>query len=91
MGFGRGYLLRKWSVITPRRVPGIIAREVSVSVGQALVDRNLGGVRGRLQGLRTGRRSEAYPAAELVPDPPSLATSLGRRWRRRARLRRRSE
>jgi N-acetylglucosaminyl-diphospho-decaprenol L-rhamnosyltransferase len=91
MGFGRGYLLRKWSVITPRRLPGIVARELSVSVGQAFVDRNMGGVRGRVQGLRAGRPSEAYPAAELLPDPPSLATTLGRRWRRRARLRRRSE
>jgi N-acetylglucosaminyl-diphospho-decaprenol L-rhamnosyltransferase len=91
MGYGRGYLLRKWNVITPRRLPGIVARELSVCAGQAVYDRNLEGVRGRVQGLRTGRPSEAYPPPALLPDPPSLAATLGRRWRRRARLRRRSE
>ena len=29
MGFGRGYLLRKWGVLTPRRLPAILARELS--------------------------------------------------------------
>ncbi len=36
MGWGRGYLLRKWSVITPRRLPGIVARELYLGVGQAV-------------------------------------------------------
>jgi N-acetylglucosaminyl-diphospho-decaprenol L-rhamnosyltransferase len=91
MGYGRGYLLRKWNVITPRRLPGIVARELSISAGQAVVDRNLGGLRGRVQGLRAGRPSEPYPPAEVLPDPPSLTATLARRWRRRARLRRSSE
>jgi GT2 family glycosyltransferase len=91
MGYGRGYLLRKWSVITPRRLPGIVAREAALSAGQALVDRNLAGLRGRVNGLRTGRPSEAYPPAASLPEPPSLAATLGRRWRRRARVRRASE
>jgi GT2 family glycosyltransferase len=91
MGYGRGYLLRKWNVITPGRVPGIAARELAVSAGQAIVDRNLGGVRGRVQGLRAGRPSEPYPPAAVFPDPPSLGDTLRRRWRRRARLRRNSE
>jgi N-acetylglucosaminyl-diphospho-decaprenol L-rhamnosyltransferase len=90
-GYGRGYLLRKWNVITPGRLPGILAREFVIGGGQAIVDRNLGGLRGRVQGLRAGRPSEAYPSAEVVPDPPSLADTLRRRWRRRARLRRRAE
>jgi N-acetylglucosaminyl-diphospho-decaprenol L-rhamnosyltransferase len=91
MGYGRGYLLRKWGVLTPRRVPGVLVRELAVSAGQAVFDRNLQGVRGRLRGLRAAGPSERYPAAALPPDSPSLAASLGRRWRRRARLRRRSE
>jgi N-acetylglucosaminyl-diphospho-decaprenol L-rhamnosyltransferase len=91
MGYGRGYLLRKWGVLTPRRIPGVLVREVAVTAGQAVFDRNLQGVRGRFRGLRAARPSEPYPVAELPPDPPSLAASLGRRWRRRARLRRRSE
>ena len=85
MGYGRGYLLRKWHVITPRRLPGIIARELYLGLGQALVDRNLGGLRGRIDGLRAGRATEPYP--DPLPNPPTLLGTLRRRWRRRSRLR----
>jgi N-acetylglucosaminyl-diphospho-decaprenol L-rhamnosyltransferase len=44
MGFGRGYLLRKWGVVTPRRLPGVLLREAIVCGGQALGDRNLAGL-----------------------------------------------
>jgi GT2 family glycosyltransferase len=88
MGFGRGYLLRKWNVVTPRRLPGVIARETYLSAGQAVVDRNLGGIRGRVQGWRAGMPSEPYPSSALSSDPPSLFSTLRRRWRRRARMRR---
>jgi N-acetylglucosaminyl-diphospho-decaprenol L-rhamnosyltransferase len=84
-GYGRGYLLRKWSVLTPRRLPGVLARELILCGGQALVDRNLGGVRGRLRGLREARVREPYPDTAALPDPPRFASSLWRRWRRRAR------
>ena len=91
MGYGRGYLLRKWNVVTPRRLPGIVARELVIGGGQALVDRNLDGVRGRMAGLRAARPSEPYPSGELPPDAPSLAATLRRRRRRRARVRRNAE
>jgi GT2 family glycosyltransferase len=91
MGYGRGYLLRKWGVLAPRRLPAVLARELTWVAGQAVVDRNLGGLRGRVRGLRAARRSEPYPPADLLPDPPSLGSTLSRRWRRRARLRRRSD
>jgi hypothetical protein len=87
-GYGRGYLLRKWNVTTPRRLPGILVRELVVAGGQAILDRNLSGLRGRVQGLRAGRPSEPYPSAEVVPDPPALGDTLRRRWRRRLRQRR---
>jgi N-acetylglucosaminyl-diphospho-decaprenol L-rhamnosyltransferase len=87
-GFGRGYLLRKWDVVTPRRLPSVLAREIAICAGQAVADRNLAGVRGRLSGYRAAPRSEAYPAG-AVPDPPLLLTTLRRRIRRRATLRRR--
>ena len=87
-GFGRGYLLRKWSVLSPGRLPGVLVRELGQATAQAVVDRNLGPIRGRVQGLRAGRPSEPYPPAELLGDPPSLPTAVRRRWRRRARLRR---
>jgi N-acetylglucosaminyl-diphospho-decaprenol L-rhamnosyltransferase len=91
MGYGRGYLLRKWGVPAPRRLPAVLARELTWVAGQAVVDRNLGGLRGRVNGLRAGGPREPYPPAELLPDPPPLSASLGRRWRRRARLRRRTD
>lgn len=87
MGYARGYLLRKWDVLRPRRVPAVLAREVIWVAGQAIIDRNLGGLRGRVNGLRGGTATEAYPPAEVLADPPTFAESLGRRWRRRARLR----
>jgi N-acetylglucosaminyl-diphospho-decaprenol L-rhamnosyltransferase len=87
MGYGRGYLLRKWSVISPRRFPGIVARELVVSAGQAVVDCNLGGAWGRVQGFRAGRRTEPFPSSFVVPEPTSFLATLRRRWRRR-RLRR---
>ena len=85
MGWGRGYLLRKWSVITPRRLAGIAVRELYLGLGQALVDRNLGGLRGRVDGLRAGRPTEPYPGP--LPDPPTLPATLRRRWQRRSRIR----
>jgi N-acetylglucosaminyl-diphospho-decaprenol L-rhamnosyltransferase len=91
MGYARGYLLRKWGVLAPRRIPAVLARELTWVVGQAIIDRNLGGLRGRANGLRAGAPAMPYPPAELLPDPPSLWTTLGRRWRRRARVRRASE
>jgi GT2 family glycosyltransferase len=90
-GYGRAYVLRKWGVLTPRRLPAVLARELVLSAGQAVVDRNLGGARGRLRGLRATRASEAYPSSEALPDPPTLASTLRRRWRRRSRLRRRAD
>jgi N-acetylglucosaminyl-diphospho-decaprenol L-rhamnosyltransferase len=89
-GFGRGYLLRKWGVISPGRLPGILIREIGQTAVQAAMDRNLGPLRGRVDGLRAGRRSVAYPPAEVLGDGPSLAEVVRRRWRRRARIRRRS-
>jgi GT2 family glycosyltransferase len=87
-GYGRGYLLRKWSVISPRRVPGIAIRELIVAGGQTLVDRNLGPVRGRLAGLRASPERRAFPDGALR-DSPSMGQALAGRFRRRARLRQR--
>jgi N-acetylglucosaminyl-diphospho-decaprenol L-rhamnosyltransferase len=91
VGYGRGYVLRKWGVLSARRLPSVLVRDLVLSAGQAVVDRNLGGARGRLAGLRAPVAGRAYPAAELSPDPPTLGSTLRRRWRRRARLRRRAD
>jgi N-acetylglucosaminyl-diphospho-decaprenol L-rhamnosyltransferase len=87
-GFGRGYLLRKWSVISPRRLPAVLLREIGQTTVQTAMDRNLGPVRGRVDGLRAAHPSEPYPSAEVLGNPPSLWSTVRRRWRRRARLQR---
>jgi GT2 family glycosyltransferase len=90
-GFGRGYLLRKWSVINWRRLPGVLVRELGQTALQSAMDRNLGPLRGRVDGLRAAQQSEAYPGAGVLGHRPSLAAMVRRRWRRRARLHRRSD
>ena len=90
-GFGRGYLLRKWNVVSSRHLPAVMAREIPQAIIQSVVDRNLGPVRGRVNGLRAAAPTETYPPAGMLGDPPSLAAMAGGRWRRRARLRRRSD
>jgi N-acetylglucosaminyl-diphospho-decaprenol L-rhamnosyltransferase len=88
-GFGRGYVLRKWNVITSRRLPAILVREIGVCLAHALVDHNLASVRGRVQGYRAARPTEPYPA-ELFADGrgPSASAQLGARVGRRLKLRR---
>jgi GT2 family glycosyltransferase/glycosyltransferase involved in cell wall biosynthesis len=88
MGFGRGYVLRKWQVLNARRLLPVLFREAVLCAGQAVVDRNLAGVRGRLRGYRSAPALERYPTAIAFGDGDggALAT-LRRRARRRARLR----
>jgi GT2 family glycosyltransferase len=62
MGFARGYVLRKWGVLNARRVTGTVVRETVICSGQALVDRNVAGIRGRREGWRAAEPGE-YPAA----------------------------
>jgi GT2 family glycosyltransferase len=89
MGFGRGYILRKWSVVTPRRLPGVLLREGIVCAGQALLDRNVAGVRGRVRGYRAARARRAYPSEVIASGRGDhVVRALWRRARRRARVRR---
>ncbi len=90
MGFGRGYLLRKWGVLRRAGCPRVLARELVVVTGQAVVDRNLGAPAVGCGASGRRPRTERYPAAECWPEPPSLVVDARRRWRRRARLRRRA-
>lgn len=85
MGFGRGYVLRKWSVITPRRITAVAAREIPLCIGQALIDRTMSGISGRIAGLRSTTPSEPYPTD--LPESTGLVGNLRRRLRRRLALR----
>jgi N-acetylglucosaminyl-diphospho-decaprenol L-rhamnosyltransferase len=85
MGFGRGFTLRKWGVLTPARIPRVAAADLAICAGQAVLDRNLSGVTGRIRGARAVRREHRFP--EALIHSWSTGPSLRRRWARRIRIR----
>ncbi len=88
MGFGRGYLLRKYGALTPGRLAGVLLRDGVILAGQVVSDRNAAGVRGRLRGWVEGRRTYEFPAALIESfNPPDLSYTFRRRVARRSRLR----
>lgn len=88
IGFGRGYLLRKWGVMSPSRAPRVLARDGVICLGQVIVDHTATGLMGRLRGWRGGGDRRPYPADALVGhDSPGAVSTLTRRLRRRRRLR----
>jgi N-acetylglucosaminyl-diphospho-decaprenol L-rhamnosyltransferase len=89
MGFGRGYVLRKWSVLgSRRRTLRVLANDAVLCAGQLVLDRTPAGVRGRFEGLAAAAKvpRERYPA-ELLADAPLASHTLRRRLNRRARVR----
>jgi GT2 family glycosyltransferase len=89
MGFGRGYLLRKWSVVGGARALRVLAGDGVICAGQALFDRNLAGLAGRLRGARAASRSFQYPGDLLKAyRSPAMRDDLRRRFQRRRRLNR---
>jgi N-acetylglucosaminyl-diphospho-decaprenol L-rhamnosyltransferase len=91
MGFGRGYVLRKWGVLrSPLRLAQVLALDGAVCLGQVVVDRSVAGIRGRARGFRAARLVAPYPASALAGQARGDGTlrTLRRRARRRARLRR---
>jgi GT2 family glycosyltransferase len=86
MGFGRGYVLRKWRVLTPRTAAGVFAREAVLVAGQAVIDRTASGLGARIAGWRAAEPGPHVPAIVAAAgrgDP--LARTLGRRFARRRR------
>jgi N-acetylglucosaminyl-diphospho-decaprenol L-rhamnosyltransferase len=89
-GFGRGYMLRKWGVLSRSRALRAVVRDASICLAQLLVDRNAAGVRGRLDGWRAGRTSARRALSPRMLDSlprMSLLEESRRRAARRARLR----
>ena len=61
-----------------------LARDAVVCAGQALIDRNLSGVRGRIEGYRAARPSRArIPRPAGRPGAGGRSTRCGGAWRRR--------
>ena len=91
-GFGRGYVLRKWGVLSGGRGAVAVAREAGICAAQLAVDRTPAGIRGRLAGWRAagGVQRRPYPSAAVGQSRRSIAAELRRRAGRRRRLRRRA-
>jgi GT2 family glycosyltransferase len=91
MGYGRGYTLRKWSVLaSPRRLFATLTRELVLIAGQVAIDRNAAGLRGRVRGWRDAIPYAPFPAEIAARGGgASLGRNLARRLARRRRLRRR--
>lgn len=88
-GFGRGYVLRKWGVLqSPRRAARVLLDDGVICAGQLIFDRTPAGAHGRLAGFAAASSvtRQPYPGA-LLDGRPAHARSLGRRLRRRGRLR----
>jgi len=88
MGFGRGYLLRRWGVLSsPRRLAQAAFEDATICLGQAIIDRNVEGIRGRWQGLRAATPAGGFPAVALAGGvvPPGMLSERLRRRRRRRR------
>ncbi|MBA2298630.1 MAG: glycosyltransferase family 2 protein, partial [Actinobacteria bacterium] len=84
MGWSRGYILRRYGVMTqPRLAARALATEFVICAGQLAVDRTTSGMIGRLQGWHAGRE---LPRRAVPPDATaelSLADALRRRAARR--------
>jgi len=90
-GFARGYVARKWSVLrSPVRLPRALIADLAICAGQAIADRNLAGISGRIAGFRAAPERRPYPA-RILGDAPSgdgPIRMVTRRVSRRRRLRR---
>jgi N-acetylglucosaminyl-diphospho-decaprenol L-rhamnosyltransferase len=89
-GFGRGYVLRKWGVLSsPARTARVLVTDGAVCVGQLVIDRSFAAVRGRVRGYRAATRGASFPSQALAAGDAAdgVLRTLGRRASRRARLR----
>jgi GT2 family glycosyltransferase len=87
VGFGRGYVAQKWSVVRGTRALRVLVEDGALCAGQALFDHNIAGFTGRLQGARAASRLYRYPGDLLQGHrSPGMLDDLGRRLRRRRRL-----
>ncbi len=91
-GFGRGYVLRKWAVVTGARGAVALSREAGICAAQLVVDRTPAGIQGRVAGWRAAGSAQRhpYPAAAGGWSRRSIGAELRRRMNRRRRLQRKT-
>ena len=89
-GYGRGYVLRKWAVVTGARGAAALSREAGICAAQLVVDRTPAGIQGRVAGWRAAGSAQRhpYPAAAVGRSRRSIGAELRRRMDRRRRLQR---
>jgi N-acetylglucosaminyl-diphospho-decaprenol L-rhamnosyltransferase len=86
-GFGRTYVHRKWCGVGPATLTRVVVRDAPIVAGQALVDRNVAGLRGRRDGWRAAAEVPRHHIAPATRSQLTAGGALVRRLRRRARLR----
>jgi N-acetylglucosaminyl-diphospho-decaprenol L-rhamnosyltransferase len=60
-GFGRGYLLRAYGVMTGRHAPRALVTELIVCAGELVLSRDTAAITGRIAGWRAGRAADTRP------------------------------
>ena len=75
IGYGRGYMLRKWGVLTPRRLPGVLARELVA--GRRTGARRPQPRRGPRDGCAACARRAATRALPVRPSFRPIPPALG--------------
>jgi GT2 family glycosyltransferase len=89
VGFGRGYVLRKWGVLrSPARALQVLLGDAVVCAGQLVLDHNAAGTRGRWDGYRAAAVADSYPYPDgvVAASASVVPRTLGRRLSRRRRL-----
>jgi N-acetylglucosaminyl-diphospho-decaprenol L-rhamnosyltransferase len=89
-GFGRGYVLCRYRVLSSRHAPRTLVTEAIVVLGDLLISRDFAAVSGRVAGRRAARRLPPRPSppADVIDTSISLGDSLALRratYGRRAR------
>jgi N-acetylglucosaminyl-diphospho-decaprenol L-rhamnosyltransferase len=81
-GFSRAYLLRRYGVLSSRRVPRAIATEALVALADLARSHDLAATRGRLAGWRAATElPRARPPREAVEHRIGFIRSLRLRWK----------
>jgi N-acetylglucosaminyl-diphospho-decaprenol L-rhamnosyltransferase len=86
-GFGRGYVMRKWGVLTRRGAASAAIYELATCAAQLAFDRTSSGALGRVRGWKAAAAAPRFePPRRLLPRR-TIVHEAQRRWSRRRRVR----
>jgi len=80
-GYARGYLLRRYGLLSARTAPRALATEAIVAAGDLVISRDAAAARGRLAGWRSARGlpRRPWPPADAIDGRIGFLDSLRRR------------